>query len=262
MNPSHWDKMYQGRPLQEPQSTRHAEVAAGVKQQLSGINGRVLLLSVSPTLSSIGFDITAVDRVEAVVRHRWPGNTPIRRAIVGDWLKLPFADGSFAACIGDGSMNALDSRNAALLYGSIARVLLSGGKFVCRVYLTPDIGETISMVARAPWQSPIRSFVYFKFRLGMAIAAESAQPNVPVKSIYDVFAVNFPDRDRLAAATGWDRSEIDRIELYKSSSDVYYFPTGRQVLSNVPGDFSNAHFVPVGTYELAERCPLLVMERK
>lgn len=253
--------MYQGRPLQEPQSPRHAEVAAGVKQQLAGVNGRVLLLSVSPTLSSIGFDITAVDRNAAVVRHRWPGNTPLRRAVVADWLRLPFADGSFVACIGDGSMNTLDFPGVTLLYNSLARVMLPGGRFVCRVYLTPDQGETVATVARAPWQSTIRSFVYFKFRLGMAIAAESAQPNVPVKSIYEVFAANFPDRDRLAAATGWDRSEIDKIDLYKSSPAVYIFPTRQQVLSLVPGDFANAHFVPVGTYELAERCPLLVMGR-
>jgi SAM-dependent methyltransferase len=253
--------MYQGRPLQEPQSTRHAEVAAGVKQQLAGINGRVLLLSVSPLLSSIGFDITAVDRNAAVVRHRWPGNTPIRRAVVADWLQLPFSDGAFATCVGDGSMNALKYGELQLLYRNLARVLLPGGRFVCRVYLAPDIGETITEVATALWQGKVRSFVYFKFRLGMAIAAERAQPNVGVKSIFDAFAANFPDRDRLATATGWDRSEIDKIDLYKSSSEVYNFPTRQQVLSLVPGDFSNARFVPVGTYELAERCPLLVMER-
>jgi SAM-dependent methyltransferase len=253
--------MYEGRPLQEPESPRHAEVAAGVRQQLLGINGRMLLLSVNPFLSSIGFDTTAVDRVESVVRNRWPGNTPARRVVVSDWLKLPFADRSFAACVGDGSINALNSQDAARLYNEVARVLVSRGRFVCRVYLTPQPGESIAAVASAPWRTSVRSFVYFKFRLGMAIAAESAKPDVPVKSIFETFNANFPDRDRLAAATGWERSEIDRIDLYRSSPDVYCFPTGRQVLSGVPAGFSNVHFVPVGTYELAERCPLLVMDK-
>jgi SAM-dependent methyltransferase len=261
MNPSHWDSIYQGRPQQEPQSARYVEIAEGVKQQISGIDGRLLLLSVSPSLSSISCDITAVDRNAAVVRHRWPGNTPNRRAVVADWLQLPFAEGSFAACVGDGSMNTLEYQDVKSLYDNLARVMLPGGRVVCRVYLTPDIGETVAEAAMAPWQGKARSFVYFKFRLGMAIAAERAQPNVRVKSIYEAFTAYFLDRDRLAAATGWNRSEIDRIDLYKNSSEAYNFPTGQQALSIVPHEFSNARFVPVGTYELAERCPLLVMEK-
>jgi SAM-dependent methyltransferase len=262
MNPSHWDSIYQGGPQQEPQSVRFAQVLAGVKQQIAGIEGRLLLLGVSPSLSDIGSDVTAVDRKAAVVRHRWPGNTPNRRAVVADWLQLPFADGSFALCVGDGSMNAMEYRELKLLYDSLGRVMRRGGKVVCRMYLTPDVGETIAEVAKAPWQGKLRSFLYFKFRLGMAIAADCGEPSVRVKAIYDVFTANFPDRDRLAAATGWDRSEIDKIDLYRGSSEVYNFPTRRQCLSIVPADFSDARFVQVGNYELAERCPLLVMERK
>jgi SAM-dependent methyltransferase len=262
MSPSHWDSIYNDRPLQEPQSTRFAEISAGIKRQIAGIDGRLLLLSTNPTLSSLGSNVTAVDRNPSVVRHRWPGNTADRRAIVADWLRLPFADGSFSASVGDGSINVLEFRDVSLFYQNIGRVMLHGGKFVCRVYLTPDIGETIPEVAIAPWQGKIRSFVYFKFRLGMAIAATRAHPNVPVQSIYETFVANFPDRDRLAAAIGQDRSEIDKIDQYKNSSEVYNFPTRQQVLSTIPSIFANAHFVQVGTYELAERCPLLVMERR
>jgi SAM-dependent methyltransferase len=263
VNSSHWDKFYRDRPQQEPQSTRFAEVAAGVKQQISDIGGRVLLLSVNPSLSNIGSDLTAVDRNAAVVRHRWIGNEPNRRAVVADWFQLPFADDSFALCVGDGSVNSVEYPDGVKsLYDNIARVLAPGGKFVCRTYLTPDIGETVAEVAAAAWQGKTRSRVYFEFRLEMAIAAEQAKPSVPVKLVHEVFVANFPDRDRLAVATGWDRSEIDRIDFYKSSSEVYNFPTRKQALSIIPSDFSNPRLVPVGTYELAERCPLLVMEKK
>lgn len=262
MSPSHWDSIYQGRTQHEPTSTRYAEIAAGVMKQIAGFDGRMLLLSVSPSLSSIGFDITAVDRNAAVVRHRWPGNTTSRRAVIADWRQLPFAAGSFTTCVGDGSINMLEYHDVKLLYDNLTRVMLSGGRFVCRIYLTPDIGETVAEVAIAAWQGKARSFVFFKFRLAMAIAAKRAHPSVPVISIYEAFASNFPDRDRLAVATGWDRSEIDRIDLYKNSSEVYNFPTRQQALSIIPSDFANPRFVPVGTYELAERCPLLVVERK
>ena len=262
MSTSLWDSVYRGGPQQEPQSTRFAEVAAGVKQQISGIDGRLLLLSVSPSLSNIGADVTAVDRNANVVRARWPGNTPNRRAVIADWHQLPFANDSFAICVGDGSVNALDYPDGVKsLYDNVARILRPGGKFVCRIYLTPDIGETVADVATAAWQGKARSLLYFKFRLLMAIAAERAHPSVPVKLNYEAFIAHFPDRDRLAAATGWDRSEIDKIDLHEISSEIYNFPTRQQALSIIPHKFSNPRFVPVGTYELAERCPLLVMER-
>lgn len=261
MSASHWDSLYRRSPLQEPQSVRHGEIAARVKQEIAGTDGRILLLSVNPSLSAIGADLTAVERNAAVVRHRWPGNTPDRRAVIGDWLDLPFSDNSFAACVGDGSMNVFKYGDLGLLYRSVARMLRPGGRFVCRIFLTPDPGETISEVVVALWRGEVRSFLYFKFRLAMAIAAERAEPDVAVKSIRDAFTANFPDRDRVAAAIGLDRGEIDKIDLYGSSAAIYSFPTRQQALSAVPGDFSNARLVPAGTYELAERCPLLVMER-
>jgi len=262
MNSSYWDNIYQGRKQHEPTSTRYAEIAAGVMQQIAGFSGRLLLLSVSPTLSSTGFDTTAVDRNAAVVRHRWPGNSTTRRAVVADWRQLPFAPGSFGICVGDGSINVLEYRDVKAIYDNLARVLLPGARFVCRIYLSPDTSETVADVVAKTWQGEARSFVMFKFRLAMAIAAERGDPNVPVVSIYEAFASNFPDRDRLAAATGLDRSEIDRIEFYKDSSEIYNFPTREQTLAVIPRDFANARFAPVGTYELAERCPLLVVERK
>ena len=96
----------------------------------------------------------------------------------------------------------------------------------------------------------------------MAIVAARGDPNLPLTLTYKAFTENFPNRDRLAAATGWERAEIDKIDLYRHSTDVFSFPTRAQALAIVPGEFGNARLVPNGTYELAERCPLLVMERR
>jgi SAM-dependent methyltransferase len=259
---SHWNWIHRGRPYQSPSTQRYAQIAAGVKTQLFGADVRVLALTVMPALADIGLDLTAVDRFEPVVRSRWPGNTPTRRAIVGDWFALPFADSSFSACVGDGSINALAFPDGVrLFYDSIGRVLQPGGTFVCRMYLTPDATETTAAVSKAVWQGELQSFVYFKFRLAMAIVAGQANPSISVQSIHAAFDAIFPNRDRLAAATGWNRDDIDSIDFYKSSPEIYNFPTRQQALSIIPSDFSNARFIPVGTYELAERCPLLVMEK-
>jgi SAM-dependent methyltransferase len=262
MNKSHWDRLYQGGPLQEPESVRHEQIAAGVRDQLTEVDGPILLLGVNPALSGIDADITAVDRNLAVVRARWLGNIPSRRAIVADWRQLPFLGSSFAACMGDGSPNCVQYPEAVRsLYDNVLRVLRPGGKFVCRMYLTPDAGETVADVMQAAWQGGCRSFLYFKFRLAMAIAAQQSDPSVSVRAIHAAFSAHCSDRDRLSEISGWTRSEIDKIDLYESSSELYNFPTRGQCVAVIPPGFVNVRFVAVGSYELAERCPLLVMEK-
>ena len=87
------------------------------------------------------------------------------------------------------------------------------------------------------------------------------EPSVAVQSIRAVFESIFPNRQRLVETVGWDRREIDKIDLYKSSPEIYNFPTRPQTLAIVPPVFANARFIPVGDYELADRCPLLVMDK-
>jgi SAM-dependent methyltransferase len=262
MNESHWNKIYQDGPLQEPQSARHEQIAAGVKAQLGAVRGRTLLLGVNPNLSRISHDVTAVDRNPAVVRDRWSGNTPDRRALVADWLNLPFPAASFAACIGDGSANSLPHAAAIRsLYDNVLRVLHAGGRFVCRVYLTPDTGESVADVASAARQGQCPSFLYFRFRLAMAIAAQTRDPGVPVRAIHAAFNAHFADRDAIPDLAGWSRREIDRIDLYQWSPEIYCFPTRQQCVAMIPPGFENIRFVAAGDYPMAERCPLMVMEK-
>ena len=95
----------------------------------------------------------------------------------------------------------------------------------------------------------------------MAMSHERAEPNVPVREIRDVFERWFPDRAALAAERAWPRDEIDTIDMYAGSDANYSFASRRQFLEIVPPEFTNARFVDVGSYELAERCPLLVLDR-
>jgi len=259
---SHWNALYQAWSRMSSPPRVPAEVLAGLRRRVFELPGHVLVLGVTPDLAHVGSDVTAVDSSMSVVRTVWPGDAPTRRAIVGDWLQLPFAAAAFSVCVGDGTVNALGYPNQLKsLFEGLARVLRVGGEVLCRVFLTPDIGETITAVKMATLRGEIRRFQAFKFRLAMAIVAEAAEPNIRVRVIHDVFEATFGDRNRLAEATGWDRAEIDTIDVYGSSSVAYSFPTREQCLAVVPEVFSNARVVPVGTYELAERCPLLVMER-
>ena len=241
---------------------RRREILAAFQQQIADVDQRALLLGATGWLADVAPDVTAIDRFEPLIRGRWPGNTANRRDLAGEWLRLPFASGSFTCCVGDGSINTLQYPAAIVsLFDSIARVLKPSGRFACRVYTAPDIGLSVSEVTRAVWTRPPREFLYFKFQLAMALVAERADPNVRVQSIRDLFEANFPDRDRLSQATGWTRDEIDKIDLYDLSPEIYSFPTERQVLSIVPASFTNARFEASGAYDFAERCPVLVLDR-
>ena len=81
-----------------------------------------------------------------------------------------------------------------------------------------------------------------------------------MRLIRETFQREFPDRTELARCSGWNLDDIATIDLYENSADIYCFPTERQFASIIPPAFAPIRFVPVGTYELAERCPLLVTE--
>ena len=261
MSTSHWGRLYRAWSRLSTPVRLPPEVVAGVRSAIADHSDRILLLGVTPDFAEIGSNLTAVDHGEPI-RNRWPGDTPARRAVIGHWLRLPFAAGSFSGCIGDGIPITTNHPQAAtLLYQSIATVLQSGGRFVSRVFLTPDAGETVSAVRRAALEGRIRRFQALKFRLAMALVAERGDPNIAVRIVHDAFEASFADRNQLAEITGWRCDEIDTINVYRSSPEVYSFPTRQQCLSAIPGAFTNVRLIPAGTYELAERCPLLVMER-
>jgi hypothetical protein len=106
----------------------------------------------------------------------------------------------------------------------------------------------------------IRSFHAFKWHLAMAIATEAGDPNVRVERIHEVFNEAFPDRALLAGAAGWREEDIATIDVYRGSWEVYSFPTFAQFRATLPEGLVNLRQVPTGSYELAERCPLVTMD--
>jgi hypothetical protein len=262
MTKSHWNEYYRAWPQLTPPLRPNHEVVAAVKQEIRDVPGRTLLLGVTPELADVAVDLVAVDRNPSLISHVWPGNTTSRRAIVGDWLNANFAPGSFSACIGDGSIAMVDfPHGMRRLCERICDALKEGGRFAGRVYLAPDAGETIATVREAAVSGAVRNFHAFKLRLAMALAAETGRTRIPVREIFSAFCEMFADRADLVRVTGWDSGHINTIDYYESSPVAYHFPTQRQLRSAIPDTFCNVRFVAAGTFELAERCPLLAMDK-
>ena len=186
----------------------------------------------------------------------WPGRAPGRSVVQGDWRDMPFAQRSFASAVGDGSLNMCrwpdDYRAIA---DALSRVVHPGGRVVIRCFTAPDVPESVEHVIDAALAGRILGFHAFKWRLAMAVA--QGNPNLPMVEVWRIFSNSVPHRKHLADATGWSLDLIGEIDDYASSPFSKSFPTRRQLLDC----FDDARLVDCGGYELAERCPLLVIDR-
>jgi SAM-dependent methyltransferase len=258
----HWSEIHRVWPQYTPPLRPNFEVIAEMRRQIGAPSGRTLVLGVTPELADIAPNVVAIDKNASMVGNLWPGNTDRRRAIIGDWLNSNFVAAAFECCIGDGSLNAVRYPDEMQrLCNEVTRSLRFGGRFVIRVFVLPDTAETAEAVRQSALRGTIRNFHGFKWRLAMAIARESKQPNVEMRWVFDAFNEMFPDRNRLVSVTGWARKEIDTIEILRDSVAISSFPTRDQLLSVVSRAFSSVRLISVGTYEAAELCPLLVAER-
>ena len=257
---NHWNTFYERWKTLPPPLRPHPDGVQKIRDHLPAGNGPILLLGVTPELAVIAPNVFAVDRSEMMIAKVWPGDTPSRQVHRDDWLTMELPQHSFAAAVGDGSFNAVTYPDGQeQLYRQLLRFVKPGGSIVYRAYLTPEPCETIEALTTFAWQRPTGSFHAFKWRLMMALVAQSGVANVSVAEVRGLFMSLFPDRQKLAAASGWSENDIASIDVYKDSTEIYSFPTERQFRAIVPSGIRDVTLVPAGTYELAERCPIAVM---
>ncbi len=261
-NATHWNDYHHRWSRLKPPLRPDTDVVAAFARALAGHNDRVLLLGVTQELANIGTHVTAIDRNASMIANIWPGDTNARRATCGNWLALPFEENEFTAIVGDGSLSAIQyPADYRTLLAQLARVLKAGGVFACRLFLTPDEVESVEEVKALTLAGKIASFHSFKWQLAMAIVQEVREPNIAVAAILERFSVLFPDRAALSVVTGWSDVDIETIDVYKNSPDIYSFPTLARLRETIPETFRNVRLVQAGAYPLAQRCPLIVMER-
>jgi hypothetical protein len=250
----HWSRL--GTPLR-PDS----DVCTAVHSLLSSHRTRVLLLGVTPEYCSAGDLTVAVDRSRASLIEMWPGDTLARRGMRADWCRLPIASGTFTAAVGDGSFSCLTyPAGYESVLDELTRVVRPGGRAVVRLYAAPERPESVGQIRHEAMTGAIGSVHVLKWRLAHVACAERGTPNLPVPLMTDLFNRTFPDRRALARSTGWSAGDIGMIDVYEGRPDVYSFPTVEQVLAVLPPRVQKVRVVEAGTYELADRCPLLVLD--
>lgn len=222
---------------------------------------RALLLGVTPELVGMNWpfavELTAIDHAFGMIAGVWPGRAlPHNQAICGDWLRLPVSDRTFDVVVGDGSFTLFsypDGWRAAV--EAMASASREDGILVLRLFVAPDTPETVGEVFEALKLGRIGSFHAFKWRLAMALQ-RSPEDGVEVGEIFTAWSEAVVDRSFLVDELGWEPAVINTVAAYRGGRARYTFPTLaeiREVICERYQELACRH----GTYELADRCPVI-----
>lgn len=235
----------------------HAQVVENVARQIADVPGLTLLLGVTPEYAALDRPIVATDWSAAMIGSVWPGNTPQRQVVQADWCDMPFAPASFAAAIGDGALAMTRwPDHYEQIVARLRDVVRPGGKIVLRCFCSPETPEALAALVDAVMRGEAMGFHAFKWRLAHAVMHEEGADNMPIRAVWDAFQRLFPDREALSRASGWSVQVISEIDDYEVSPLWKSFPTRAQLLALFPG----SRIAESGDYEMADRCPLLVIE--
>lgn len=234
-----------------------------IEKNLARITGKTangILLGVTQEISRKtwhNFKITCVDNEMAMIKRVW-GDESTPPAICADWFNLPFPENTFDIALGDGSLNVILYKDYLKISEQLNRVLTPEGLFSVRVYVQPKIPEDLDGVIKDLPRIP--NFHAFKWRLAMAVQAGNTEKGVKLADIWKTYSQYFNDC-KLALLTGWPIEEISTINAYRDNNTVYSFPRVNEVISVFSSNFNFVNS-QTGTYELAERCPTLLFEKK
>lgn len=218
---------------------------------LAPTSGHILLLGVTAKIHAAYEHITAVDYSPEMIERVWPGNTATKQVQQDNWLTVDLPAGTFDAIIGDGSVNMLAYPvEVEQLFNRSLQWLKHGGVFAARVWTRPDIPVTREQIL-AEAKAGTMSFTAFRRLLNMLIADRDGSV-FPVTKIAELFDDLFPDPGQLP----WKNTSS--IDAYRTSTSTSWFPTRREILDIAP---AGSRFVDVGTYEIAETCPILTFIR-
>ena len=224
-----------------------------------------LLLGVTPEIADIAWQpplrLVAIDKSEGMVKAVWPGDTPTRRALVGDWLTLELPEAPFDLAVGDGIFSIFGFPDGyRQLATALAQLLKPAGLISVRLFCRPEPAESLDAVFGALFAGAIGNFHVFKWRLAMALQGDATR-GVRLADIWSTFCEHARSVGHVAERTGWPEPVVATIEGYRNVEDHYSFSTEREVIESLAPAFELVEtWRP--PYELGERCPHLSFRRR
>ena len=228
----------------------------------AGLPGRcidVLMLGVTPELALFPWaektSLRAIDSSEEMIRSVWPGDGSDRKAVLGQWERMPFADASFDLIVSDDGLAMLpEMASLTAVGGELRRLLRSDGRVVMRLFAPTAGMETEQSVVAATEAGEMHNFHGLKLRLLLALDAQTSGKGVRVGDVWDCFERIFPDREWLARRLDCELETVATIDNYRGRDGRYIFRSLAEV-ARVFGAFRLAEG-PAGHYPFAEYCPV------
>lgn len=248
---THWAARSLTYGLSGPPLNPNQEIIDGFIS-LIPTNGHILLLGVTRKIAEAYEHITAVDYSEAMIERVWPGDTATKKVQYDNWLTVDLPNNAYDGIIGDGSVNMLAYPvEVKQLFNRSLILLKPRGVFAARMWTRPDIPVTKERIL-AEVANPTMNFTAFRRLFNMLIADRDGSI-FPVTKISELFDEMFPDPSVLP----W--KDTSSIDPYRTSTATSWFPTRQEILDIAP---AGSCFVDVGTYDIADTCPILTFTRQ
>lgn len=224
-----------------------------------------VLLGVTPEIARLAWPphtrLLAVDKCAGMIARVWPGDeVPFARVVQASWKYLPVADGEADVVIGDGCFTTIafpDDYRAVLR--RLRSALKDDGLLIHRFFVRPPEPESLEAVFADLRAGRIAGLHALKWRIAMALHGPRAEDGVVLNDIWLAWRDCDVDRGFLQEKLGWTPEVMATIDNYREIPTRYTFPTLEELTAACAGLFTQTRRC-YGTYELAERCPILVLE--
>jgi len=234
----------------------------------AGIPGRrleILSLGVTPEIAlfpwAADFHLTAIDSSDEMIRTVWPGDGPDRKAVLGNWLRMPFAAASFDLVLSDaGLVMMVGAERLVALAREVRRLLRQDGRVVLRHVARPAQPESTDAIVQAIDSGQLQNFNELKLRLLMAVESRTPGSGVRLSEVHACFERLFPDRALLASRLGCELRTVSMIDSYREQDASYAYHS----LAEVARAFDDFLLVPgpPGQYPSAGCCPVFSLTPK
>lgn len=264
---SHWGKAARrwhnvGQPLKP--TAEDIRALENFVRRSQAPQPRALLLGVTREIAAMnwpdGTRLLAADRSIDMIESAWDGaNVADAKVVCGDWIELPIADNSRDIVIGDGSMLVFDYPDGfQRALRSFQRVLVPGGLFSHRFFISPDQREDPDTVFDDLRAGRIGSFHLFKWRLAMSLQP-SIEAGVCLGDVWRSWKDAIPDVKKLSEELDWPFETVTSIDVYRDSETRFIYPTLAEVRRASTPYFKEVdRYVP--EYEGGERFQTILFE--
>jgi len=224
-----------------------------------------LLLGVTSEIATIDYfdknHLIAIDRNISMINQLSAiESNNAKLMIQGDWLTMPFENGSLNIVIGDGCFTQLhypnDYKN---VLKNISRLLKKNG-FVIFRFFTKNNLESEEHIINEIKTNKIKNFHIFKFRLAMALQLD-VEKGVKLSDIWNTWESLKINTNILAASLNCDIETIQSIDSYKNSKARYSFPSEIELTEVLCENFTLIeHYQP--EYPFGDQCPIMLLQKK